>query len=184
MDPFCFRQFEPAAGSLFINFDKEAFTERVNQYYLKAKDEGGLHEGYAPFCKHLFIENFTDAISAYIRVTPDVERFMRTGYEARRETELPVLARWIDRKALEEATGHVIPQAKYLDVILYSKAQVHEENKATGHEDPNADADYDFGIVSVKPQDDAHETPMNPMTMMRNALGKEYGGSGVALDWE
>jgi len=184
LDPFCFKQFEPAAGSLFINFDKDAFTERVNDYYLKVKDEGGLYDGYAPFCKHLFIENFTDAISAYIRITPENEKFMKTGYEARRENELPVLARWIDRKMLEEATENPIPKAKYLDIILYSKAQIQEENKATEHQDPNADVDYDFGIVSVKPQNDGHETPMNPMTMMRNALGKEHGGSGVALDWD
>ena len=39
-----------------------------------------------------------------------------------------------------------------------------------------------WGIVSVKPQDVAIELPMTPMTMMRNALGKEEGGSGVPLD--
>jgi len=32
------------------------------------------------------------------------------------------------------------------------------------------------------PQDEAFETPMQPITMMRNALGKEEGGSGVPLD--
>ena len=51
-------------------------------------------------------------------------------------------------------------------------------------EDPNKDVDYDYGIVSVKPQDVEYETPMQPITMMRNALGKEHGGSGVALDRE
>jgi hypothetical protein len=25
---------------------------------------------------------------------------------------------------------------------------------------------------------------MQPITMMRNALGKEHGGSGVPLDWD
>lgn len=50
-----------------------------------------------------------------------------------------------------------------------------------GNVDPNKDIDYDFGIISVKPQDVPHETPMDPITMMRNALGKEEGGSGVKL---
>ena len=50
--------------------------------------------------------------------------------------------------------------------------------------DPNAELAYDYGIVSVKPQDVDVETPMQPITMMRNALGKEYGGSGVPLDFE
>jgi hypothetical protein len=36
----------------------------------------------------------------------------------------------------------------------------------------------------VKPQDADFETPMQPITVMRNALGKEHGGSGVALDRE
>lgn len=38
MDPFCFKQFDPAAGSLFINYDKAEFTERVNEHYLAVKD--------------------------------------------------------------------------------------------------------------------------------------------------
>lgn len=122
LDPFCFRQFDPSAGGMFINFDKQEFTERVNEYYLKVKDQGGLKDGYAPFCKHLFMENFTDAISQYIKITKENELFMKTGYEARRENELAVLNRWIDRKMLEESQGFSVPRAKYLDIILYSKA--------------------------------------------------------------
>jgi hypothetical protein len=41
-----------------------------------------------------------------------------------------------------------------------------------GNTDPNKDIDYDYGIVSVKLQDADKETPMDPITMMRNALGK------------
>ena len=48
--------------------------------------------------------------------------------------------------------------------------------------DPHKDLDYDYGIVSVKPQDADYETPMQPITMMRNALGKAEGGSGVPID--
>lgn len=51
-----------------------------------------------------------------------------------------------------------------------------------GNIDPNKDIDYDYGIVSVKPQDVPFETPMDPITIMRNALGKEEGGSGVKLE--
>ena len=67
-----------------------------------------MKDGYAPFCKHLFIENFTDAISCYVEILPDNEKFLKSGYEARRENELAVLARWFDRKALEES-GYKIP---------------------------------------------------------------------------
>jgi hypothetical protein len=38
--------------------------------------------------------------------------------------------------------------------------------------DPNENVDYDFGIVSIKPSDVNYETPMDPITIMRNALGK------------
>lgn len=41
-----------------------------------------------------------------------------------------------------------------------------------GQVDPNKDIDYDYGIVSVKFEDEKKETPMDPITMMRNALGK------------
>ncbi len=151
LDPFAFKQFEAAAGSLFINYDKQAFAEKINDFYLSVIDQGGLKDGYAPFCKHLFIENFTDAIGAYVEITPDNERFLKSGYEARRENELAVLNRWIDRKLYEEAMGKPVERAKYLDIILYSKAQVQEENKATGFTDPNVDIDYDYGIISIKP---------------------------------
>jgi len=42
-----------------------------------------------------------------------------------------------------------------------------------GNVDPNKDLDYDFGIVSVKPSNVDYETPMDPITVMRNALGKD-----------
>ena len=51
-----------------------------------------------------------------------------------------------------------------------------------GTVDPNKDVPYEYGIIFVKKQDVGYETPMEPMTMMRNALGKEHGGSGVPID--
>jgi Protein of unknown function (DUF3228) len=41
-----------------------------------------------------------------------------------------------------------------------------------------------WGIVSIKAQDVDYELPMTPITAMRNALGKDQGGSGVPLDRE
>ena len=35
---------------------------------------------------------------------------------------------------------------------------------------------WEWGIVSIKPQSVDFETPMNPITIMRNALGVEEGG--------
>lgn len=46
----------------------------------------------------------------------------------------------------------------------------------------STDSNAPWGVVSVKAQDVDYELPMQPITMMRNALGKEEGGSGVPLD--
>ena len=78
----------------------------------------------------------------------------RSGYEARRESELPVLGRWIKK---EDAKPD---RAPYLDVILYSKEQIQKENAAMNTEDPNKHIDYDYGIISIKPSDVNYETPM------------------------
>lgn len=42
--------------------------------------------------------------------------------------------------------------------------------------------DSPWGIISIKAQEESYETPMNPITIMRNSLGKEEGGSGVPID--
>lgn len=42
----------------------------------------------------------------------------RSGYVARRASELPVLTRWFEAKDVE------VPKAKYLDIILYSYARL------------------------------------------------------------
>lgn len=53
-----------------------------------------------------------------------------------------------------------------------------KKNKSYSPEQDNAP----WGIVSIKAQDVDYEIPMTPITAMRNALGKEEGGSGVPLD--
>jgi hypothetical protein len=101
---------------------------------------------------------------------------MEAVYEARKESELPVLVQFIDRKKI------TIPKATFLDVILYSREQIIKENLAMGSVPPETQAPW--GIISVKGQLCDYELPMQPITMMRNALGREYGGSGVPLKEE
>ena len=102
MDPFCFKQFDPSSGSAFINYDKDEFNTKVNDFYLAVKDQGGLKDGYAPFCKHLFIENFSEAVNLHLEITPENKKLIECAYESRRVEELAVLARWFDKIALEE----------------------------------------------------------------------------------
>ena len=94
-----------------------------------------------------------------------------------------MLVEWIDSSELPP------PTATFLDVILYSRQQLDLERAATNGQGQTAaplidPARGDWGIISVKGQLCDYELPMQPITAMRNALGKEEGGSGVPLDRE
>eukprot|EP01024_Parvocaulis_polyphysoides_P069846 TRINITY_DN85845_c0_g1_i1.p1 TRINITY_DN85845_c0_g1~~TRINITY_DN85845_c0_g1_i1.p1 ORF type:complete len:236 (-),score=30.60 TRINITY_DN85845_c0_g1_i1:334-936(-) len=172
LDEFAIRQWDdPDYQGTKIQYDKQKFVEEVQKRY---DEEQKLVEGYADFCKHVFIPNFVGATVGSMEITPENQHYLKTGYVKRRPDELEVLSRWFPA---DQATPTV---AKYLDIILYSREQIILENKARGEEvdPPNAP----WGIISVKAQDEGYETPMQPITMMRNALGKEEGGSGVPLD--
>jgi hypothetical protein len=175
VDPFCLRQFDKASGKApFLDVAVADFERRVNELYeAKGAEACLVVAGYAPFCKHVFVENFVNAKGAVAAITPENEHLLRSGYSARTDKELAVLSRWFPKESI------AAPPAKYLDLILYSREQIRIENAAMG-EDSGSDAPW--GIVSVKAQDVDSELPMQPITMMRNALGADEGGSGVALD--
>ncbi len=122
--------------------------------------------GYAPFCRLFFYENWTNAQSGIIEITDEIQPFIRTEYEARRETELPVLMRYFPGE-------HLNLKAKYLCVIVYDKNQMAKEGTKI-----NAD----YGIVNILRLMDLTEPPLPPITMMRNALGINEGGSGVPIN--
>ena len=125
LDDFCARQFDKAkAGLSFLNYDKDAFALKIQEAYDNDNDVT-LVDGYAPFCKHLFVKNFTDTLPAFIQITPENEMYLKSGYQARRENELAVLERWFDYNKLPEGS---VEKAKYLDIILYSKEQIILEN--------------------------------------------------------
>jgi hypothetical protein len=63
--------------------------------------------------------------------------------------------------------------ANYLIAILYSREQLEKEGTPI---------DGEWGVVGCMYTDSPNETPMSPVTMMRNALGVAEGGSGVPLD--
>ena len=115
-------------------------------------------------------------------ITKENEQYLRTRYEARNEKELPVLTRYFDRELLLEGKDEreVFPVAKYIDLILYSREQIEKENAAMGKDEEEKET-APWGIVSIKAQDVDYEHPMTPITAMRNALGKDQGGSGVEL---
>ena len=115
--------------------------------------------------------------SDYLEITEENQSLLRSGYEARTEQELPVLVRWFPK-----ATAPAPTEAAFLDIILYSREQIQKETEAMGREDDGETAPW--GIISVKAQSVDYELPMQPITMMRNALGADEGGSGVSMSRE
>jgi hypothetical protein len=92
----------------------------------------------------------------------------------------------LTRSFPKELISSDLPVAQYLDLILYSREQIRKENKAMskGKTYTREQDETPWGIVSIKAQNVNYEIPMTPITAMRNALGKEEGGSGVSLDRE
>lgn len=135
--------------------------------YLNAQQPFKVLDGYAPFCKLHVHRNWTSTRCLTVPITDANRHQLRSAYEARNRSELPVLVRWF-----EDVEA---PVAEYLIVILYSAEQMAEEGNSI---------DADWGIVGCLYTMTPEEIPMAPITMLRNALGVEEGGSGVVIDRE
>ncbi len=72
--------------------------------------------GYASFCRLHVYRNWTSTRCLTVPITPDNQHLLRSGYEARQRSELPVLVRWFE--------GVEPPVAQYLLPILYSREQL------------------------------------------------------------
>lgn len=142
-------------------------TAREFEARLNAGAPERVIPGYAPFCVLHVHRNWTPTRCSAIEVTDANRHLLRSAYEARTPAELPVLVRWFE--------GLEPPVANYLVPILYSREQLAKEGTRT-----NAD----WGVVGCLYTMEPAEIPMVPITMMRNALGVEEGGSGVPIDRE
>jgi len=220
------RHFDPKfGGTKILNMTKEEVEEKINKEYDSWKNYGVSdfkiveHDGYADFCKLVAVTNFTDARVGSMPITLENYQYIRSGYSARRESELPVFSRWLDLPLGK-------PEADYLVFVLYDKEQIDKESKAdaikklkelhfetfkSDYEEyvdikesvsvtDKMEADFemwlnfnkidiiyekfdaDWGVVAILGQSHPNEEPMKPETMLRNALGKEEGGSGTKLD--
>lgn len=142
-------------------------TAEAFEAYLNAHPPLAVLDGYAPFCKLHVHRNWTSTRCMAVPITDANRHLLRSDYEARTRDELPVLVRWFE--------GVDAPVAEYLVVILYDRAQLAREGTAI---------DADWGVVGCLYTMTPEELPMAPITMLRNALGVEEGGSGVPLERE
>lgn len=128
----------------------------VRAHGIPSAAQGLLVDGYAPFCKHVFIPNFDDRIvDPAVRITSANEHQLRTCYEARTPDELPVLIRFFP------ADGDVKPApATYLDLILYSREQIVKEREAMGQPPVPPSETQPWRLISVKAQSVPYEIPM------------------------
>lgn len=140
----------------------EAFEQHLN-----GVEPVAVLDGYAPFCKLHVHRNWTSTRCIAIPIADQNRHLLRSAYEARSSDELPVLVRWFE--GIEPAI------ANYLVPILYSREQLSKEGTMI---------DTEWGVVGCLYTMEPEEIPMAPITMMRNALGVEEGGSGVVLDPE
>ena len=170
MTSFALRNWDPErSGTHIVGLSPDDLTARCNTALAAG---GELVPGYAPFCKHLFLENDTSTRAAFAPITDENRHLLRSGYASRREGELAVLERWFE--------DIEAPVAGFLDVILYSHDQLVAE--AADYPDEADVPECDWGIVSIIATLEASEPPMPPITQMRNALGRAEGGSGVPVD--
>ena len=166
MTDFALRNWQEGASTKIEGMTPEELVDQCN------RATPPLADGYAPFCKHLFLENPSPTRAAFAEITEATRPYLRSGYVARRDGERAVLERWFE--------GLEAPRAIWLDVILYSHDQLQKEAAEFPEEQDVPDCEW--GIVSIIGVLEPVEPPMPPITQMRNALGREAGGSGVALD--
>jgi len=123
-----------------------------------------VHNGYAPFCKLVAIKNFTNARVGSLPIALDNYLFIKSGYSARGDNELPVFSRW-----LELPLGK--PKAEWLMLVLYSKDHLIKEQACdlSANTIHNPIPDCDWGIVAILGQSHPNEEPMKPETILRNA---------------
>ena len=108
LDNFAIRQWDdPNYPGTRIDFDKAEFVAKVHEHYHAGS---GLVDGYAPFCKHVFVPNFVGAKVGSVAITVDNQQSILTAYESRRPDELPVLARHVSDAAFHCHSDRWNPQ--------------------------------------------------------------------------
>jgi len=181
MSNFALRHFKKNSGTEITNSSPVDFIGDLDSV-IKSWKKGensvfyDLQDSLYPFCKYLIVKNFTDAKSSSFPITIENYQYLRSGYSARREGELPYLSRWFEFPIKNTK------EAEFLVLILYSREQLLKEHE--GEEEFEISESADYGVVALQ----ALEVPvvelMTPYTMVRNSLGIKWGGNGEEVNEE
>lgn len=131
LDDFAARQWddpEYVGTRMPSSTSKDAFCQRLHEYYeqvspkmlysrsvwdlsaiteaTQATQGTPLVDGYAPFCKHVFVPNFPGCLPTSLRITEDNQHLLQSGYLRRRPEELAVLSRYTQLPATWPAPTH------------------------------------------------------------------------------
>lgn len=188
LDPFIYRQFSKTYNGTCLNHTTENTTAQLVNYWnnvlnyfydnpdnITSKIENGPEN--MSFCKYLILTNVWSIKSGTCEITSEIEPYIKTGYEARNEKELPILTRWVE---LPEDFKR--PNANKLVFIMYSKEQLQEESNNLEEFNSIYSDETRYGVIACLGVSGETVDPMPPITMMRNALGISEGGNGVELD--
>lgn len=162
---FSLRHFDKSFAGTYIDMESGEFINTLNNCTHSSSHT--IIDGYADFCKLVVVQNFTNAKTGTMKIDLTTLPYLKSGYSRRKDSELSVLSTWL------EIPKQFVPKAQYLVVVVYSKEQLAKEGTIIIDE---------WGVVAILAQMTNNEEPMKPITMMRNALGIDEGGSNVKLD--
>lgn len=192
---FVMRHFDEGfKGTNLSTFNQEDLLEFINDAHeeifmmdvtAEFKSNVQLLDSMFPFCKYLVIpiDDIFNIPCAVKKIEPADYQFMEMDYSSRTPDELSVMSRWLNLPKMFPR-----PKSKYLIAILYTREQLLNEHIAQHIDIPMAPFELaeetEYGIVSLMGTIAPYPDPMVPITMMRNALGKEHGGNGSPIDKE
>jgi uncharacterized protein YodC (DUF2158 family) len=171
INPFVMRQTDTNfAGTFLTEKDINTIIEWVNAH----QEEG--YEGYAPFVRNFRIpvEILENTTCGEAEITSENVHLLKSGYKMRvgGETrgELRYLTRWFEGLPKQKAAS--------VTACFYSTKHMAEVEKSQTY---GISWDLITVLGGANPAVDP-STIMAPETIIRNAMGAEFGGSGKSID--
>ena len=105
------------AGTKITDIESADFLDNM-KVALSLQALAFVTDGYADFCKLVFVKNFTNAENPVCEITDENRHLLQSGYKLREEAlpvEVPYLSRWMPQVEREDYFAHIAP---WLMVVL------------------------------------------------------------------